>query len=733
MVTNPDTDTHPDQVGDAIRRWAPVVLILIVAGLLRFTGLNWDLAQWIHPDEGHMRMITGAVRWPDDLSDYFDTAASTLNSSNAGQTYSYGTLPLFATRALAEWLERGCALSPNLQPVPSGLNQWLAQRLLGRLGEPTLRPCSPGTFTWTYSAFLGRVLAGVADLGTVLLIYLLGRRLYSPTVGLVAMALAAVTALMIQQAHFYTVDSAATFFTVLTAFFAVGAATRDRVPWLDLALAGLATGLAAACKVSAAVAAGLVALSALAWVLRRVGHASGLPSGDLAGRPASSPYAPAPKARQLARGMVAIVLPTVLSGILAFVAFRVAQPYAFDGPDFLGIHPNAEWFGRLKQIGEEQSGLLDYPSGRQWTNRLPVLYPWLNIVVWGMGLPLGLAAWAGWALAGAELARGARRHLVLWPWTTVFFAFYATRWVKAMRYFVPIYPLLILFAAYGLTRLRDWLRSRREDEGQGLWHAALGLAVTALVIVATATWGIGFFSIYVRAHPRVAASRWLYEHIPGGSVIANEHWDWGLPLRIDGRDGFRGVGVEPAYREVTLELYNEDTPEKRAQLLDWLDQADTLVMASNRLYGSIPRLPERYPLTMAYYRALFAGELGFELAGQFTSYVTLGPFVFPDQETPFALVDARTATQGRLIALRLPAAEESFSVYDHPTCLVFRKTAGYSRARAEAILGAVDLSSVTVGLSPHEATPPLVVRAHGVLFALGLALVAAVVALSLRP
>jgi hypothetical protein len=320
----------------------------------------------------------------------------------------------------------------------------------------------------------------------------------------------------------------------------------------------------------------------------------------------------------------------------------------------------------------------------------------------------------------------------MWAWTTLFFLFYATRWVKAMRYFLPIYPLLIVFAAYGLSRLGDWLQSRREGEGQRPWHAALGVAVPALVIAATAAWGIGFFTIYVRPHPRVAASRWVYEHVPGGSVIANEHWDWGLPLRIDGRDGFRGVGVDPAYGEVTLELYNEDTPEKRAQLLDQLDEADTLVMASNRLYGSIPRLPERYPLTMAYYRALFAGELGFELAGQFTSYITLGPFVFPDQETPFTLMNAQTASQGRLIAVPLPAAEESFSVYDHPTCLVFAKTADYSRAQAEAVLNAVDLSQVKIGLSPHEATPPSVVRAHGVLFALGLALAAAVVVLSLR-
>jgi len=732
------------------------VVMLLIAGLLRFTGLNWDLAQWIHPDEGHMRMITSVIAWPDDLSTYFDTATSTLNPENAGHTYSYGTLPLFATRALAEVLERGCAITPGLESPAPGLNRWLARQLLARLGRPEPRPCLEGTFTWTYSAILGRILAGCADMGTVLLVGLIGRRLYGRSVGLIAMALASVTALMIQQTHFYTVDSAATFFTALTALFAVRAASQDRVPWLDLALGGVATGLAAACKVSAAVAAGLVALSALAWVMGRHARSAAVAADDqtaangrmdgppaaanhrlqAAGREApagSSQIASSPATvRHLFGAVLAIALPVVLSGALAIVAFRVGQPYAFDGPGFTGFHPNAEWFGRLKQIGEEQNGLLDYPSGRQWTNRLPVLYPWLNTVLWGMGLPLGLAVWAGWALAGAELARGKIVHLVPWAWTALYFLFYATRWVKAMRYFLPIYPLLILFGAYGLARLREIIDAKQTDRPQNIRHSALGIAVTALVITATAAWGTGFYAIYTRPHPRVAASRWIYDTIPGGSVIANEHWDWGLPLRIDGRDGFRGVGVDPAYGEVTLELYNEDTPEKRAQLLDWLEQADVLVMASNRLYGSIPRLPERYPLTMAYYRALFGGELGFELSGAFTSYITVGPFAFPDQETPFPLMAADVGTQTELIPLRLPAAEESFSVYDHPNCLIFRKTPAYSRERAEAVLGAVDLSQVQIGLSPHEATPRAVVGAHGVLFGLGLGAVALVVLLGLR-
>ena len=39
----------------------------------------------------------------------------------------------------------------------------------------------------------------------------------------------------------------------------------------------------------------------------------------------------------------------------------------------------------------------------------------------------------------------------------------------------------------------------------------------------------------------------------------------------------------------------------------------TSSLFSNRLYGSIPTLPDRYPLSARYYKLLFAGDLGFEV------------------------------------------------------------------------------------------------------------------------
>ncbi len=393
----------------------------------------------------------------------------------------------------------------------------------------------------------------------------------------------------------------------------------------------------------------------------------------------------------------------------------MGQPYAFDGPGFLGVRPNAEWFARLRQIARSRAECWITPPVASGPI-VPVIFPWVNMGVW---------AWPAAGIGGLRRMGAGRRPTGARTWSAQLTPpdalVWSTLYNRVLRHpgsklcaTRAGLPLLILLAHTLAQLLRPRARvhgnadpappfaARGPDHAdpRGQWQAWATRAVVAAVVAGTAAWGTGFTGIYLRPHTRVAGSRWIYANVPHGSVLANEHWDWGLPLRVDGRDGFRD-----AYTQVTLELYNEDTPDKLAQLLDQLDETDYLIMASNRLYGSIPRLPERYPLTTAYYRALFAGELGFELAGQFTSYIQLGPFVFPDQENPYPLMaPVDTSTQGRLWALRLQPAEESFSVYDHPTCLIFRKTPT-TAARAESVLGAVDLSQGSRGshrMKPHR-------------------------------
>ena len=153
-------------------------------------------------------------------------------------------------------------------------------------------------------------------------------------------------------------------------------------------------------------------------------------------------------------------------------------------------------------------------------------------------------------------------------------------------------------------------------------YAGPGLIV--FVVASTLLYAMAFSGIYTRPLSRIAATEWIFDNVPKGAVVKNEHWDDPLPLRWMGRDAGWYNGGD------LLELYNDDTPEKLAKLTKELDAADWIFISSDRLYGSIPKMPMKYPMTTEYYRLLFSGQLGFDLVKTFTSYPTVLSFQFVD-------------------------------------------------------------------------------------------------------
>ncbi len=824
---------HPENLeSKLIRRTFPVLLlaILLIAAAVRGLDINWDEGTHLHPDERYLTMVVSAITSPTSLDEYWNTAQSPLNPTNRGYGgYVYGTLPLFTTRAVGTFLDGACGDSP------SGAAQAFRLALLG-----TQEKCWPGLYTGYGGIHLvGRALSALIDLLALLGLALLARRLYGEKVALLAAALYALAVLPIQQAHFFVVDSFAGVFVVWTLYFLVRASqTHSRTA---IMLAGLMTGLAVASKISVWPLAGMVALTGLFIFLeeRRMIEETAVPAipsdestdeevmaaeGDVDAEPVTASVAPiVPRTPKfdLNRAVVTLMAALVLSGGLAFLAFRCAQPYAFSGPGFLNFTIDESWRRTLSDIGNLMSGKVDAPYAHQWTQRLPIVFPWVNMVFWGMGLPLGLTAWMGWAVMAWKLFRKRElEHWIPWIWGTLFFLYQGTQWVKSMRYLLPVYAVFGLFAAWFLVKAaaRPWQR---------VWVHRLMTALPAVVLLGTAVWCWGFLQIYFRPFSRAEASRWMYENLPtaifmetesgkkisvpigngtmlqgpdsslivpfdlatdqtiqrvvlykvdglgipgprrieaslsldmGGTpllarvsslietsdvgtvradldltsslflpagryyfalrltegnavlldttVLGNENWDDPLPVSIEGKnafgDWFRGL---QSSSDSLFQMYNDDNADKRSQLFSWLDEVDVIVLSSNRQYGSIPRLPIRYPFTVAYYKALFDGSLGFKLIADFPSYITIGPCQFNDQEEPFGVPSAEYTT-GAPCTLPYPTAEEAFSVYDHPRVLIFEKTAAYSRQKTEQLLPASLLDNVR-WMTPLQATQGL--------------------------
>jgi hypothetical protein len=240
-------------------------------------------------------------------------------------------------------------------------------------------------------------------------------------------------------------------------------------------------------------------------------------------------------------------------------------------------------------------------------------------------------------------------------WILLIYFYQGSQFSHTMRYFLFIYPFICLLAGLYLSKL--------------YWKVITAIIVLQFFII------LGFLTIYSHPHSRVQASDWIYNNIPAKSVITNEYWDDPLPLNLTGN-------YSNIYSEVTLHPYDSDSPEKLQTLLFQANSADYLIMSSNRLWASIPKVPQLYPLTAKFYRDLFNQKLGFNLVKTVYSYpgfslpflkncYLFGPTDYPGSQNSWFMVDKTCPYPG--IYLRDDTAEEAFTVYDHPQILIFQK------------------------------------------------------------
>jgi hypothetical protein len=231
--------------------------------------------------------------------------------------------------------------------------------------------------------------------------------------------------------------------------------------------------------------------------------------------------------------------------------------------------------------------------------------------------------------------------------------------VKFPRYFMPATPALFMLAAGLLTlKLIDTV------------HKWVQAGVITSILLLSGAHTVAFTRMYDAPHPWIAASQWIYHDLPAGTVIVSERWDDPLPLDLD-------IGGETYLREAFVASRLIDPfaePDDRAKVSTIAGEvaaADYIILSSNRLYGVIPRLDQRYPLTSAYYRALFSGKLGYMIDRTFSRYPNLlgiilidDPLIWPNLPDPGIVWPEN--------AIRIGRADESYSVYDHPLVLIFR-------------------------------------------------------------
>ena len=697
-----------------------LVALLAVALALRLYGIDWDQGHGFHPDERSFYMRAGDMlclltAGPDADGPY--CSAAHLRSLLSGDQFQ-GIEPGLPDLGTALSAERS-PLNPRWFPLGSALIYALV--LLRTLLEPFV--------DWGVMElrFAGRTLAALADVGSIALLYFIGRRMYGKWTGILAAALTTFAVIHIQHAHFYRPEP----FTVLASLGALWAMLRfiDSGRARDAALLGALVGLAMAPKVSVAPILAPLVLTFL-WVAK-----------DRAQR----------EWAQLRPGDIARVIPVAaLAGVAALATFFMTTPYAFlDFANFIG--DIREQAGMAGEAGR-------FPFTWQYADTPAFLYQIRQTAVWGLGLPLGVVAWVAAPVTAWFAWRGGvtqRFDLLLLAWAVPAFMFLELFEVKFLRYVFPLMPFYILMAARMLVAFVVWARGRRlpvplgteplpddapfseewhatpptvgddlifdeplfGDEPfpdapfseewhatpplagatvaanvarqtpspviasgawQSLWNAVsslinryaypVSIATVAIVLMAAVIYSIAFVGIYGRNHTAIAASDWINDNIPRSASIINggSYWDEQIP-------NLRGYDVW------TFPAYHPDRDiNKIPELIERLADADYVVFYSNRAYGSVARLPDEFPQSSAFYRLLFAGDLGYRLERAFTSYPTLAgvhlrddPYGRAGLATP-PIAPGGNDGQPDDIVINLGYADENVIGYDHPQVLIFR-------------------------------------------------------------
>ncbi|MGH9381395.1 MAG: glycosyltransferase family 39 protein [Thermoanaerobaculia bacterium] len=490
-------------------RWA-LAAVLLLGGLLRFTALDYGLPR---TDLGTDEQIT---------------RMRVLHGTDTGRLvtpkYNWPQLNIYASRTairVARWIE-------SLLGVEAHNVLWIGR---------------------AYTAVLGMLTLG--------LVYLVGRRLFDPAVGVASAGLLAVMPLHANRSRLWVPDVPMTAAYALALLAAVWA--LERPSWRRFALAGVAIGLAAAFKYNGAGA--CLALVLAAAIAARA--AGGLRSWAVA----------------LGRLTAA-----ALTSIAVFVA---CDPPVVAQLDRL-VH-GVTWIGDI-YTREPSTG----PLG--WHTMSYILRSFFAGGYEGVGAWTCLLAVFGLVLLALRRDRAAALAVV--PGFLYLLGYSLVLRNPFERIFVPLLPHLALAAGYGTVVAARALA--RPVESPRLRAAVAGCLIT-MAVVAAAPQAMVHALAARGGDTRLDALAWMHDNVPVGASVLCE-WDMVQPPH--GR--YYGGDKPP-------NLYNVSSdPAALAARWDY-------VIASSRTYEWVYRQRSRpgFDRRAAFYDALF-DHPRFEEVARFT-------------------------------------------------------------------------------------------------------------------
>ena len=687
--------------GDPIR--VALFGIVLAALAVRLIGLNWDDGQLLHPDEYHVAEVTVdrvQLPLPLDWSNLTDPAVSTLNPRSDGdegthRSFAYGSLPLYVTDLAAEGLNRLADV-----PVASGLIPGGPDRDWHSLDEIFL---------------VGRTINVILDTLVVLLVFGIGRRIGGSLAGLGGATIYAFTPMVIQLAHFYTTDSWLTFGAALTLFSATVAAQRGNRGFFLLAGLAAGFTVATKPTGAATIALVGLAIIYDAWLRSRSGQGGPMVASAAAERfvlaavgavaifVLTEPYAVLDPTSYLAdlreqtniqRGTFDVPYTRVYIGTTPIV-YQLEQLVRWGmGPvggilGILGVGALVWRAWRHRGAAEimtlgwiliflatlllPQTKFLRYVApmvpalavagGFLLSRIIRVRLPRFNRLA-AVGLPAvalaGLVFWVG-ATSSVYAHDNTRIAASRWIYANVppGSAITTEVWDRG----VPLDLGPVLRAD---TYQYDWL-SLDSYEDRPVYRDLVAIADVLDTVPAARP-----AADAIRTNDFDAATSLLTGSAAQLAGLPSATHDDLLARLVSAEAGFSDPSdnlryatdglidalTDPNANDLTAawsalgsEIGATGAAETASALYAQLDQADYYVVSSDRITASVPRLPWRYPVQIAFFDALASGQLGYSLVGDFSSRPEFAGISIDDD-----------------------AADETWINYDHPHVLIYQKS-----------------------------------------------------------
>jgi len=430
--------------------------------------------------------------------------------------------------------------------------------------------------------------------------FFIGKKIFNERCGVIAAGLTTFCVGFIQFAHFGTFEMWLTFFTLLLFWMCINFSYSLKYFFF----CGILVGVLIAVKVSSMVILPLPLLPAFFYFLKQLNGKN-------------------IRLRNIFR-LCFYFLVFIFSAVFVYL---ISNPYVV--LDF------AEFKNSMGYESGVALGTLPVFYTGEFTNSVPVIFQALRVFPFLLNPVAVILFLPLLAVFGIYAARKKNFELIiLLLFFLVCFLSQAFLFVKWVRYMVPSVPFIILILSCSIEILRGEFKNK-----------FININIYWFLMLSSIVFSMSYFlTTYVQKDSRFEALEYAKRNIPSSSLVLSEVYDLGI---VPFNEYYPSISLFNFY-DLDLEstVYTQSALEKAIQ------DADFIILPSQRLVKVRVSQPKTFPLGSKFYMSLLSGEMGFNKI----------------YETPCDLLCKISYLTDPIYSY-----EQTANVFDRPRVMIFKK------------------------------------------------------------